>query len=132
MRASPRSSTGDVLPDGEQGEFRAVAGNGSGSSRNLETFVSPAQEYAQGYDGVTVRFSVRAGTQDALAGMGIRDSWAVPSAAYPGMPGPRSFSGWTRTSACFKGEGRVLNVGLGRGPALGIFNSAILGCQMVP
>jgi hypothetical protein len=65
--------------------------------------------------------------------MGIRDSPAVSLAAYPGMlPSPQSFSGWTRTSACFKGEGGVLNVGLGRGPALDIFNDAILGLQVVP
>jgi hypothetical protein len=36
-----------------------------------ETFISPSQEYAQGYNGVTVKFSVRAGTPDALAGIGI-------------------------------------------------------------
>jgi hypothetical protein len=44
----------------------------------------------------------------------------------------RIFSGWTRTSAYFKGEGGVLNIGLGRGPALDIFNNAILGFEVVP
>ena len=97
-----------------------------------ETFISPSQEYAQGYNGVTVRFSVRAGTQDALAGIGIRDSSAVSSAAYPAMPSPQNFSGWTRTSAYFKGEGGILNIGLGRGPALDIFNDAILGFEVLP
>jgi RHS repeat-associated protein len=97
-----------------------------------ETFISPSQEYARGYNGVTVKFSVRAGTQDALAGIGIRDSSAVSSVAYPDMPSPQNFSGWTRTSAYFKGEGGVLNIGLGRGPALDIFNDAILGFEVVP
>jgi hypothetical protein len=97
-----------------------------------ETFISPSQEYAQGYEGTTVRFTARAGTQDALAGIGIRDPSAVASAAYPDMPTPQNFSGWTRTSAYFKGEGGVLNIGLGRGPALGVFNDAILGFEVVP
>jgi len=97
-----------------------------------ETFISPSQAYAQRYAGITVRFSVRGGTQDALAGIGIRDSSAVASAAYPGMPSPLNFSGWTRTSAYFKGERGILNIGLGRGPGLDIFNDAILGFEVVP
>jgi hypothetical protein len=69
-----------------------------------ETFISPSQEYAQGYDGVTARFSVRAGTQDALAGVGVRDASAAASAAYPDMP--LVSSGWTSTSAFLQRRGR--------------------------
>jgi hypothetical protein len=48
------------------------------------------------------------------------------------MPSPQKFPGWTRTSAYFKGEDGFLNIGLGRGPALDIFNDAILGFEVVP
>jgi hypothetical protein len=40
--------------------------------------------------------------------------------------------GWTSTSAFFKGEGGILNIGLGRGRGLGIFNDAIEGFEVVP
>lgn len=60
-----------------------------------ETFISPSQEYAQRYGGVTLEFTVRAGTQDALAGIGVRNASAVASAAYPDMP--LVSSGWTST-----------------------------------
>jgi hypothetical protein len=95
-----------------------------------ETFISPSQAYSQGYEGVTVKFTVRGGTQDALAGVGVRDSSAVASAAYPDMP--LVSPGWTRTSAFFKGEGGILNIGLGRGSALDIFNNSIMGHEVVP
>jgi hypothetical protein len=95
-----------------------------------ETFISPSQAYSQGYQGVTVRFSVQAGTQDALAGMGVRDASAAASVAYPDMP--LVSSGWTSSSAFFKGEGGILNIGLGRGPALNLFNDSIVGFGVVP
>lgn len=95
-----------------------------------ETFVSPSGEYASRYEGVTVKFAVRGGTQDALAGVGVRDASAVASAAYPDMP--LVSPGWTSTSAFFKGEGGILNIGLGRGPGLDIFNDGILGYEVVP
>jgi hypothetical protein len=34
--------------------------------------------------------------------------------------------------AFFKGEGNIINIGLGRGPALDIFNEAIGGFEVVP
>ena len=35
--------------------------------------------------------------------------------------------GWSSTFAFFKGEGGVINIGLGNGTALDSFNEAILG-----
>lgn len=77
-----------------------------------------------------VEFSLRPGTTNSLAGVGVRDGSAVTAAAYPGMP--IVSSGWTATSAFFKGEGGIINIGLGRGSALDIFNDAILGFRGVP
>lgn len=95
-----------------------------------ETFISPSEAYASRYTGVTVKFAVQAGTQDALAGLGVRDGSNVASAAYPDMP-PVS-GGWASSSAFFKGEGGILNIGLGQGPALDLFNNAIEGFEALP
>ncbi len=95
-----------------------------------ETFLSPSREFSSAYEGTMVRLSVRGGTTDALAGVGVRDASAVTSAAYPDMP--LVSSGWTSTSAFFKGEGGIINIGLGRGSALDIFNEAIGGFEVVP
>ena len=95
-----------------------------------ETFISPTKSFASGYDGTLVEFSVKPGTTNSLAGVGVRDASAATSAAYPGMPGVSK--GWTSTSAFFKGEGAQINIGLGRGQALDIFNDSIVGFRNVP
>jgi hypothetical protein len=96
-----------------------------------ETFISPSLEYAQQYNGVTVQLNVQAGTQDALMGMGVRNSAAgFTGTAYEGLP-PVS-GGWTDTSAFFKWEGGTVNIGLGNGPALNTFNNNIVNLTLVP
>jgi hypothetical protein len=40
---------------------------------------------------------------------------------------PQISKGWAATSAFFKGEGSQINIGLGRGPALDIFNEGMTG-----
>jgi hypothetical protein len=90
-----------------------------------ETFISPTRSFSEGYDGVLVQFSVRSGTTRALEQIGVRDSSALASARFPNMA--NVFKGWSSTSAFFKAEGSQINIGLGQGPALDIFNSAILG-----
>jgi hypothetical protein len=71
-----------------------------------ETFISPSPEYAQQYNGVTVQFNVQAGTQNALMGMGVRNSAAgFAGTAYEGLPMVQS--GWGSSSAFFKMEGTV-------------------------
>jgi hypothetical protein len=54
----------------------------------------------------------------------------ISDAAYPDTP--LVSRGWTSTLAFFKGEGGILNIGLGRGPGLDIFNDAIEGFEVVP
>jgi hypothetical protein len=77
-----------------------------------------------------VRFTVRPGTTDALASVGVRDTSALTSEAFPDML--PVFKGWMRTSAYFKGEGDQINIGLGKGTALNIFKDAIMGFEGVP
>jgi RHS repeat-associated protein len=90
-----------------------------------ETFISPSEDFASTYEGATVRLSVRAGTMRALEGIGVRDTSLLAATRYPEMPivGP----GWGATSAFFKAEGGLINIGLGSGPALDLFNESLLG-----
>ncbi len=80
--------------------------------------------------GRLVRFSVQPGTTEALENVGVRDRSNLVAAAYPDMSGVES--GWTSSAAFFKAEGDVINIGLGRGTALNIFNDAILSFGEVP
>ena len=95
-----------------------------------ETFISPSAGFSSAYEGQMVQLSVRPGTTSSLASMGVRDGSAAASSAFPNMP--LVSSGWTSTSAFFKGEGKVVNIGLGRGSALNTFNDSILSWQAVP
>jgi hypothetical protein len=94
-----------------------------------ETFISPSLEYAQQYNGVTVQFNVQAGTTDTLLGMGVRNT-GLSGGAYDSLPLVQS--GWGSSSAFFKLEGNVVNVGLGNGSALNTFNNSILNFNLVP
>lgn len=94
-----------------------------------ETFISPSLEYASKYNGVTVQFGVQAGTTDALMGMGVRNA-GLNGGAYGGLPLVQS--GWGSSSAFFKLEGNVVNVGLGKGAALDTFNGNILNFKLAP
>jgi hypothetical protein len=42
---------------------------------------------------------------------------------------PLVSKGWNAVSAFFKAEGGQVNIGLGRGPALDIFNNAMTGFE---
>ncbi|MFJ9708719.1 ricin-type beta-trefoil lectin domain protein [Streptomyces sp. NPDC101234] len=92
-------------------------------SATSETFISPTQSFSEDYEGVLVKFTLRSGTTDALKEIGVRDVSAATSEAFPDMAviGKR----WARRSAFFKAEGSQINIGLGRGKALDIFNDAI-------
>ena len=94
-----------------------------------ETFISPTRSFAEGYDGVLVELQLQAGTIEKLAQIGVRDSSSVVTKAYPTMP-PVS-KGWTSTSAFFKGESGQINIGLGRGDALDVFNANIKRVNVV-
>ncbi|MEV6304302.1 RHS repeat-associated core domain-containing protein [Actinoplanes sp. NPDC051861] len=98
-------------------------------SPTRETFISPTQSFSESYDGVTVRFSLRPGTTERLMGVGVRDRSAATANAFPNMP--IVSRGWNRAAAFFKGEGAQVNIGLGRGAGLDIFNEGIVGFDRV-
>jgi hypothetical protein len=88
-----------------------------------ETFISPSQVYSRGYDGILVRFTVKPGTMQQLADIGVTANSGTAS-LFPGMQGVAK--GWTANNAMFKLEGNVVNTGLGRGNALTIFNQSTI------
>ncbi|MCW8139619.1 MAG: Hint domain-containing protein, partial [Planctomycetota bacterium] len=89
-----------------------------------ETFISPTRAFSDDYTGVLVRFTVKEGTYESLAKIGVRSAGPDAARLLPRMPPVRS--GWPARNAQFKFEDPNVNIGLGRGPALDIFNDAIL------
>jgi hypothetical protein len=94
-----------------------------------ETFTSPTQAFSEGYEGAVVKFNMESGTTEALEGIGVRDTSALTSAAYPDMP--QVSKGWNAENAFFKGEGGQINIGLGKGAALDVFNSRIQSFEQI-
>ena len=97
--------------------------------KNGGTFPRALWEFAEAYDGVTVRFTVRAGTADQLARVGVRDAAEMTATLFPNLP--LVMSGWNRFSAFFKSEGGIINIGLGQGAALDLFNRNIVRFEIV-
>lgn len=85
-----------------------------------ETFISPSREYSSKYKGVLVEFQAQKGTTAALLTVGVR----APGTQ---LPLPLAKRGWATRNALFKKEGAVINIGLGKGRALLIFNANIRG-----
>ena len=90
--------------------------------------ISPTQSFSEGYSGVLVKFYLRSGTTQALANVGVSDGSPLTASQYPDMP--PVYKGWMNNSAYFKQEGGgepQINIGLGRGAGLDIFNDGIVG-----
>jgi len=92
-------------------------------SPGSETFISSSEAYAAEYGGVLVRFEMQEGTTSALAEIGVGDFSHNVKSAFPNMPPVET--GWMRTNAFFKGEGELINIGLGYGQVLDLFNSMV-------
>ena len=90
-----------------------------------ETFISPTQSFSEGYSGVLVMFKLSPGTTKSLESIGVRDHSRV-TRMYADMPyieDVKKQEGlWKDKYAYFKGEDRQINIGLGTGRALDIFN----------
>lgn len=95
-----------------------------------ETFISKSLAYSTKYGDVLVRFVVRGGTERALARIGVRNA-ANGMGRYASLPLVKS--GWGAAQAYFKKEAEgIINIGLGRGRALRIFNRRIIRWEVVP
>ncbi|MFP1860438.1 RHS repeat-associated core domain-containing protein, partial [Lonsdalea quercina] len=91
----------------------------------FETFISPTQSFSEGYEGILVRFELKEGTTNLLKEIGVKDMSKV-TRGLSDMPFVNTLEdGWKASHAYFKGERGQLNIGLGNGRALDIFNSGI-------
>lgn len=88
-----------------------------------ETFISPTQGFSDSYAADLLEFELRPRTIDELAEIGVRSNAKAVQDLYPDMPVVSK--GWPEFAAHFGGEGLGhVNIGLGRVPALQIFNDA--------
>jgi hypothetical protein len=92
-----------------------------------ETFVTTDRAVAETYSGVTMKIEVKAGTTSQLEKIGVRN--AAAAHPYPNMP--LVGKGWMERKAFFKLEDDILNIGLGNGNALNIFNCNVVNCGVV-
>ena len=91
-----------------------------------ETFISPTKAFSRDYDGVMVRFELNNGTTSMLEKIGLSngDRAMLAREVYQDMPYVSGVK-WSEDFAFFKAEGSQINIGLGKGKALEIFNSNI-------
>jgi len=89
-----------------------------------ETFISPTRSFSEGYNGVLVKFEIDNAALAKLKDIGVRDSALLTTERYAEMPLVEK--GWKEVSAFFKAEGDQINIGLGNGKALEIFNEGIV------
>jgi hypothetical protein len=97
-----------------------------------ETFISPTKDFAANYDGVLLEINTKEGTLNQLKQIGVRNV----AAAHPDGSMPIVESGWTNTNAFFKLETNSaglsqVNIGLGNGEALNIFNNNIQSVKVL-
>jgi RHS repeat-associated protein len=98
-----------------------------------ETSTSPTKAFSEGYDGVTVEFEMKPGTTQQLADIGVSDGAPHTKSVHPDLP--LAEKGWNKTSARFKTESLhgkpQINIQLGRGKGLDVFNSNIVSFKKV-
>lgn len=94
-----------------------------------ETFISPSQSFAQEFSGVTVEFEVTGGTTSQLEQMGLKNESKLIDIIYPDMPKVKK--GWVNDYAHFKVEANRINIGLGQGKGLELFNNNIISFKKV-
>ena len=125
---NPENGTETYYRTMSEADYNSLLKTGEIPATN-ETFISPTQSFSEEYNGITVEFKVKAGTTNELANIGVRDSSRIVEDVYGNMP--LVSKGWTANNAYFKGENGQINIGLGKGTALDIFNNNIAGYELV-
>jgi len=109
-----------------EADFASLQRTGRLSATN-ETFITPCKSYACQYSGRTVEFEVQSGTTNALREIGVRDYSPLVQQHFGDLPLISNQVNWTHTNAFFKKEAEdLINIGLGKGKALDIFNDSII------
>ncbi|WP_447908392.1 RHS repeat-associated core domain-containing protein, partial [Serratia fonticola] len=94
-----------------------------------ETFISPTQGFSEGYLGNLVELNLNEGATEKLVNIGVRDTSLKVKELYPEMP--TVSSGWKNKNAYFKKEDDQINIGLGTGYALDLFNENITSINLI-
>lgn len=95
-----------------------------------ETGISPTQFYSEArYSGSLVEFRLRDGTTDELAAIGFRDTSRLTSRSWSELP--RVMEGWGERGTFFKGEINQVNILLGYGEGIQIFNHNLKGFRVL-
>lgn len=94
-----------------------------------ETSTSPFQAFSEDYDGVLVKLYVKLGTIDDLRVIGRTDDSNLVASQFGDMP--QAVSGWTDNFVRFKKEGTQVNIQLGGGPGIDIFNDNLIAFERV-
>lgn len=90
-----------------------------------ETTTSPTMSFSENYEGILVQFKVKRGTIRNLEEIGIAERNHVGILVqHPLLKADKS--PWSLENARFKLENGQVNIALGRGKALEIFNDNIL------
>ena len=88
--------------------------------------------FSEDYNGILVRFEMKQGTTSLLESIGVSngDRAILAKTVYPDMPHVSGIK-WTKNFAFFKAEGSQINIGLGKGKALELFNNNIFKFERV-
>ena len=95
-----------------------------------ETTTSPNMAFSEGYEGILVQFKVKRGTIEKLENIGIA-SGNHPDILELHATLKKDISPWNEKYARFKLEKGQVNIALGKGEALKIFNDNILEIKFV-
>ena len=103
-----------------------------------ECTTSPNQAFSEDYSGYLMKFKVKTGTIDELKDIGVTDGHILVEQQFGNMPTNADIGGgWNQTRARFKVETLSstntpqVNIALGQGDALNIFNDNILEFQLI-
>ncbi|MEX0596250.1 MAG: hypothetical protein WD512_07095, partial [Candidatus Paceibacterota bacterium] len=103
-----------------------------------ECTTSPNQAFSEDYSGYLIKFKVKTGTIDELKNIGVTDGHVLVEQQFGNMPTNADIGGgWNQTRARFKVETLTstnvpqVNIALGQGTALNIFNDNILEFQLI-
>ena len=106
-----------------ESDYESLVKNGKISATG-ETFISPTESYSKKFNGIRVEFEVKSGTTNSLEGIGVKANTPFTNRKYYNMPNVEG--GWNNNNAYFKYEDLQVNIGLGKGKALDIFNNNII------
>jgi hypothetical protein len=96
-----------------------------------ETSTSPTQAFSESYQGVLVKYYVQHGTIDKLTEFGTTDGHEVVREQFGELVKLPAGTGWIDDYARFKYEKGQVNIQLGRGPGIDIFNANLIAFERV-